>query len=150
VRQGGAERGFTLLELVLTLFVIALATAVVVPALGRRTDALRARAEVAGFSAFLRRAHEQAVTTREERTVSVDPAARVITDAVGREIRAQRRLPERLTIDADPPGAVTIRFSPHGFSTGGAFRLATRDGTAYRVTVDPLTSRVTNRRESSP
>jgi general secretion pathway protein H len=142
-----AQQGFTLLELVVTLFVLALATAVVVPAIGRGTEGLRVRAEVAGFSAFLRRAREQAITVREERAVTVDPAARVIVDEAGRQIRARRLLADRMTVEADPPEALTVRFSPQGLSSGGAFRLAGGNGVAYRITVDPLTGRVTSRRE---
>ena len=142
--------GFTLLELVVTLFVIALATALVMPAIGRGTEGLRLRAEVAGFSAFLRRAREQAVTTREERAVTVDPAAGVVTDQAGRhQVRGRRPLPDRVTIEADPPAALTVRFSPQGSSSGGAFRLASLNGVAYRVTIDPLTGRVTSQREPS-
>lgn len=142
-----AQPGFTLLELVVTLFVIALATAVVVPAIGRGTEGLRVRAEVAGFSAFLRRAREQAITAREERAVTVDPVARVIVDEAGRQVRARRPLADRMTVKADPPEALTVRFSPQGSSSGGAFRLAGDNGVAYRITVDPLTGRVTSRRE---
>ncbi len=142
------ERGFTLLELVVTLFVIGLATAVVMPAIGRGTEALRVRAEVAGFSAFLRRAREQAITTREERAVTVDPAARVVIDEAGNHlVRARRPLADRITIEADPPPALTVRFSPEGVSTGGSFRLAGSNGVAYRVTIDAVTGRVTSRRE---
>lgn len=142
------QPGFTLLELVVTLFVIALATALAMPAIGRGTEGLRVRVEVAGFSAFLRRAREQAVTTREERAVTVDPAGGVVTDEAGNHrVRGRRPLPDGLTIEADPPAALTVRFSPQGSSSGGAFRLASRNGVAYRVTIDPLTGRVRSLRE---
>jgi hypothetical protein len=127
--------------------VIALATALVMPAIGRGTESLRARAEVAGISAFLRRAREQAVTSREERTVTLDLDSRTITDETGDRLHARRALPERLTIEADPPAALVVHFSPYGSSSGGALRLATPGGIAYRITIDPLTSRVTSRRE---
>ncbi len=144
------ERGFTLLELVVTLFLIALASALVLPAIARSTEGLRIRAEVAGFSAFLRRAREQAITSREERAVTLDPAARMVIDEAGsRQVRARRPLPERMTVEADPPSALTVRFTRQGSSSGGAFLLANQTGIAYRVSVDPLTGRVTNRREPS-
>jgi type II secretory pathway pseudopilin PulG len=130
--------------------VIALAAAVVGPSIGRTTDSLRTRAEVAGFSAFLRRAREHAVVTGRERTVTVDPAARLVTENTGDTVRAQRTFSEQLTIQPDPPEAVTVRFSPFGSSTGGAFRLSVANGGAYRVTIDALTGRVMNRREASP
>ncbi len=142
-----APDGFTLLELIVTLFVLALATAIVLPAIGRGTEGLRVRAEVAGFSAFLRRAREQAITAREERAVTVDPAAREIVDEAGGEVRARRVLPERMSVEADPPTALTVRFSPQGLSSGGAFRLAGDNGIAYRISVNALTGRVTSRRE---
>ena len=67
-----SARGFTLLELIVTLAVLALAVAVVTPAIGRGTDGLRARAEVAGFAATLRHAREQAITTQRPYRVVVD------------------------------------------------------------------------------
>jgi len=146
--QIGRGRGFTLLELIVTLFVIALATAIVMPAIGRGTEGLRVRAEVAGFSAFLRGAREQAVTTRQDLLVTVDPTARlVIEETADNQVRARHSLPDGISIEADPPGALTVRFSPEGFSTGGAFRVASEGGVAYRVTLDPLTGRVRSRRE---
>lgn len=68
-------RGFTLLELIVTLSVLALAVALVTPAIGRSTDALRARAEVAGFAAVLRHARELAITTQRPHRVVIDPEA---------------------------------------------------------------------------
>jgi prepilin-type N-terminal cleavage/methylation domain-containing protein len=68
-------RGFTLLELIVTLSVLALAVALVTPAVGRGTDALKARAEVAGFAAVLRHARELAITTQQPHRVVIDPEA---------------------------------------------------------------------------
>jgi hypothetical protein len=82
--------------------------------------------------------------------VTVDPAARLVTENTGDTVRAQRTFSEQLTIQPDPPEAVTVRFSPFGSSTGGAFRLSVANGGAYRVTIDALTGRVMNRREASP
>ena len=68
-------RGFTLLELIVTLSVLALAVALVTPAIGRGTDALKARAEVAGFAAVLRHARELAISTQRPHRVMIDPEA---------------------------------------------------------------------------
>jgi prepilin-type N-terminal cleavage/methylation domain-containing protein len=145
---GPADRGFTLLELIVTLFVLALATAIVVPSIGRSTEGIRVRAEVAGFSAFLRRAREESVTTRTDLAVTVDPVARlVLEETADNQVRARHPLPERITIEADPPAALTVYFSPLGFSTGGTFRVGGPTGIVYRVSVDPLTGRVQSRRE---
>ena len=141
-------RGFTLIELAVVLFILGLAAAVVVPSVGRGTEALRARAEVAGFSAFLRYAREQAVTRREIQEVRVDPQAHlVVLTATGNgKVRASRRLSETLRIEASPPAALTVRFLPQGLSSGATFRIEARGRRVFVVTVDPLTGRVAQRR----
>ena len=97
------RRGFTLLELIVTLFVIALVTAIAVPTIGRSTEAVRVRADVAAFSAMLRHARERAITTRKAHAVVVDPGARRLNIVSGRgdgEVRESRALPERMEIVA--------------------------------------------------
>ncbi len=141
------SRGFTLLELVVTLFVIALAVGLVGPAIGRSTEAVRARAEVAGFSAFFRHAREQAIIRRERRRVVVEPAARRLTLFSGEStLRRSRVFPERLVIEPVSVNALNVRFEPEGTSSGGEYRLR-EGGTAYRVTVDAVTGRVRSLRE---
>jgi prepilin-type N-terminal cleavage/methylation domain-containing protein len=140
-------RGFTLLELIVSLFVIALAVALVIPAVGRGTESLRGRTEVAGFSAMLRHARDQAITTGRGHAVVVDPKThRASILAAPDEVRQSRALPEGLEIQANPPEALTVRFDPNGVSSGGDFRLITRN-IRYRVTVDPLTGRVRAERQ---
>jgi general secretion pathway protein I len=100
------RRGFTLLELIVTLFVIALVTAIAVPTIGRSTEAVRVRADVAAFSAMLRHARERAITTRKAHAVVVDPGAHRMNIVAGTgdgEVRESRALPERLEIVATPP-----------------------------------------------
>ena len=140
-------RGFTLLELIVTLFVIALAVGIVVPVVGRGTETLRGRSEVARFSAMLRYARDQAITTRRGHAMIIDPAAHRATIVAGLdEVRQTRSLSSELSIEANPPQALTVRFEPSGVSSGGEFRL-TAGRSRYRVTVDPLTGRVRAERQ---
>jgi len=143
------RRGFTLLELVVTLSVLALAVGLAIPTIARSTDAIRVRADVAGFSALLRHARERAIVTRTSQAVVVDPAGRRINLVAGGpegDVRESRALPERLTVEADPPPALVVRFEPQGGSSGGDFRLSS-NGVVYRVTVDALTGRVRSSRQ---
>ncbi|MGH7278208.1 MAG: GspH/FimT family pseudopilin [Candidatus Rokuibacteriota bacterium] len=141
------QRGFTLLELIVTLFVLALAVGLSAPTLGRSVHALRARSEVAGFSAVFRHAREQAITTQRTHAVVVDPVARRVTVIAGeQDVRATRGLPRHLVVEASPPPALTVRFEPQGISTGGTFHV-TSGTLRYRVTVDSLTGRVRTVRE---
>ena len=143
-------RGFTLIELVLVLFILTVMAGVALPAVGRGVDALHLRADVAAFSAFLRYAREQAITKREPHQVRIDPDAHLLTLAVeGAETpRLSRRLSPRVAIQAEGSTTLSIAFSRQGLSSGGTFRLVGPDGRAYRIRVDPLTGRVTNSRST--
>ena len=135
-------RGFTLLELIVALFVIALAVGLVAPVVGRSTDTLRGRANVARFSAMLRHARDQAITTRRGHAVVIDPAGhRATIVAAPDEVRQTRVLSADLRVEATPPEALSVRFEPTGVSTGGDFRLTTGH-MRFRVSVDQLTGRV--------
>lgn len=140
-------RGFTLLELIVTLVVIAVAAGLVAPAIGRSTESLRVRAEVAGFSATFRHAREQAITMRQAFTVQVNLVNRLLTVTTGEdEVRWTRALSKRVELRADTPGSLAVRFEPQGTSSGGEFHLMSGK-IVYRVTVDAVTGRVRNQRE---
>ena len=142
------SRGFTLLELIVTLFVILLTVGLSVPLISRSSDAIRARADVAGFSAVLRHARERAITSRRAYAVVIDPTARKMTVFAGGtdgEVKETRTLPERVSVQASPPPALTVRFEPEGTSSGAEYRV-TAGEIVYRVSVDPVTGRVKNTR----
>ena len=139
-------RGFTLIELAVTLLVLALAAAVIVPGIGRSIESVRARAEISGFAAYLRAAREQAITRGEAHAVRLDPETRSLAiTAGGSEVRSTRSFTYLLRIEPDPPDALEVQFAPLGFSTGGTFRILAPGNRYYVVTVDPLTGRVSSR-----
>ena len=89
-------RGFTLLEVIITLFVIALAVGITVPTIARSTDSIKARAEVARFSAILRHTRERAITGRKAHAVVIDPQGHRMTVHTGGpegEVKETRTLP---------------------------------------------------------
>lgn len=141
------KRGFTLIELAVTIMVLALASAFVAPAISRGLDNLRARAEVSGFAGFLRAAREHAVTRGEAQEVRVDPKSRTLTIwAEGSQSSSSSRsFSYLLSIEPDPPTATTVTFQPQGLSSGGSFRLLAPGDRRYVVTVDALTGRVSAR-----
>src|SRR5262249_1586191 len=106
------------------------------------TDGMRLRSDVAGFSATMRHAREQAMATQRPHRVEVSPLEHrmtVIADAA--DVRLSRSLSSQIAIEAMPPTALTVRFEPQGVSNGGDFRLGT-GGLVYFVSVEPLTGRV--------
>ena len=169
-------RGFTLLELIVTLAVLGLAVAVVTPAIGRGTEGLRVRAEVAGFAATLRHAREQAITTQRPYRVAVDGDRHRLTvttlpspgDPPTQRRATSRSLPGRPAGQPGDPSSereVTetrtlsprllveslqtsseVVFDSRGSASGGDFKLTSGD-VVYRVTVDRLTGRVRSTRE---
>lgn len=145
-RQLLDERGFTLLELIVTLAIVAMAIALAMPTIGRSTETIRARAEVARFTAMLRHAREQAITTRRTHAFVVDVAGHKVNLMAGEDVRETRALASDFSVRADPPAAVTVRFEPYGGSSGGLFHVLS-GAVRYRVSVDAVTSRVRVDRE---
>ena len=146
------NRGYSLMELVVVLAILAVATALVIPAVGRATDEVRARAEVASVAAFLRSAREQAVTRQQTLEVVVDRDAHaLLLQRAARD--GQPAAPTRQAFSALlraegsalSPG---VTFLPHGMSSGARFGVETAGPRAYVITVDALTGRVTTQRAS--
>jgi len=138
-------RGFTLIELVVTLFILSLAATVVAPSVVTGVETLRARTEAAGIATFLRGAREQAITHNRAYEVRVKSDEGIIELRAGDSVPATRRLATGVRVTADPPAALSITFLPQGLSSGARLRVEMA-GRGYLVTVDPLTGRVTTRR----
>ena len=143
-------RGYSLMELVVVLAILAVAAAVVGPAVGRTADDVRVRAELAGLAAFLRTAREQAATRQQTLEVTLDPEARVLLlRRAGREgeagVQASRVVSSVLRVASDP-AMPRLTFLPHGMSSGARFTIEAPGPRVYVITVDPLTGRVTTQR----
>jgi len=140
-------RGFTLIELAVTLVVLAICAGLIAPSVGRGLDGLRSRAEISGFVGFLRAAREQAVTRGLAQEVRLDPETLtlVISPEGSPSVRASRSFSYLIRIEPDPPAARTITFQPQGLSSGGRFHILAPGERHYVVTVDPLTGRVVSR-----
>ena len=140
------KRGFTLIELAVTLFVLALAVSVTAPSLARGVDTVRTRAETAGIATFLRAARERAITHNRAYEVRVKTEEGVIELRTGETALAIRRAPPGIRVTLDPPTSSTVTFLPQGLSSGAQLRVEGPGRRAYLVTVDPLTGRVATRR----
>jgi general secretion pathway protein H len=145
---GRSAGGFTLLELIVVLAILAVVVALVTPSIGRGTEAVRTRAEVAGFAAMLRHARERAIVSGKPQAIVVDPTNQRISRRSGGpdgDIRESRPIPEHMTVEATPPPALVVQFDARGSSSGGDFRVRSGNIT-YRVTIDALTGRVRSSR----
>lgn len=152
-RRDPAASGYTLIEIVVVLAILSLAIAVVLPAIGRGAEGLRARAEVAGLAAFLRSAREQAIVRQQPYVVALEPEVRVVRlgpagpDSVGL-VEASRRLSPLLRVGG-PAVTRRVTFLPQGTSSGARLELYAPGPRVYVITVDTLTGRVATQRQDS-
>jgi general secretion pathway protein H len=145
-------RGYSLMELVVVLAILAVAALLVGPAVGRTVNDVRGRAEAAAVSAFLRGAREQAVVRRHTLEVILDSDAHtLLLRRPAREgqvdVPARRTFSALLRIEGGPASA-GVAFLPHGMSSGGRVTVDAPGGRRHLITVDALTGRVTTQRVS--
>jgi general secretion pathway protein H len=136
--------GFTLVETLVVLLILALAASAIPRVLGAgRAGITRAAANDA--VAMLREARMEARRTGRATRVVFDTAQGTFRRAEGG--RAVRLPPDAALVvegaasEADAEGRVAIRFDAEGGSTGGRLRLA-QGGAAFVVEVDWMTGHV--------
>lgn len=139
-RRGTGQAGFTLVELLVVLAMLALALAVVAPSLLRARAGPVARSAAYELAGTLRELRAAAQTSNVERLVTIDVARRQYW-AEG--VTARRRLPDHVRLDLWVPeserfgGGGRVRFFPDGSASGA--RLVLQDDKARStVSVDWL------------
>ena len=142
--RSSAARGFTLLEVLLAMVVLALAASLTLPALVRPSGS-ELRAATGTVVAGLRRARNAAVSAGKQAVMTVDLDQRRFTvSGTG----GTRQLPQRISLDLvtarseiEEGNRGRIRFFPDGSSTGGRVTLSSAER-RYHVDVDWLTGQV--------
>ncbi len=146
-RRADGEGGFTLLEVMVVIGILALAVAIVAPSLGRARMGLAVRSTAYALAADLRAARAAAQSTNMERVLTVDLAGRRYW-AEG--VVGPRTFPPSVTVELAVPeserlgavegsgsGSGRVRFFPDGSASGAKVVLG--DGrSAASVLVDWL------------
>jgi general secretion pathway protein H len=138
------ERGFTLLEMVCVLAIIALLAAVLLPFIPHETSRPRLQGYALQAAALLMADRNAAIRQQTSVATVVDAEARAIRSGAS---RAVIRVPRDVRFDALLPQTCreraalsTISFFANGTSCGGVIAL-TRLGIGYEVRVNWLTGR---------
>ena len=128
--------GFTLIELVLVLALLAMATAVTMVSIGRTSDKALIRDEASLLQGALRQARQASLFERVPVTFVMDVQGGAYSLLKGkRELRESHDIPGRL----DLAGSEEIVFFPKGDSTGGSISLTGPEGRSYIIEVDRVT-----------
>ena len=123
--------GFTLLELLAVLAILAFSTALVAVNFGRSTGKAILSDEAVRVRGTLAEARDLALTERIPSTFYVDENS----GAYGIEGKGARQPHESITVSTEEK----VVFFPKGNSTGGEVFIKSRDGRRMHVLVDPIT-----------
>lgn len=151
-RRAAASRGFSLLEVVAVIALVALVTTSLAVALSGGMDGVRLRGAVKDVAAQLRFARVRAIVSGQPQDFVIDVDTRSWRSAGERS----GSLPSALTVSATgarevqpAEGQAAIRFYPDGSATGGRIELA-RGQARWQIDVAWLTGEVALVRGDEP
>ena len=134
--------GFTFVELIVVLVILAAVAALAAPSISRTIVSARLRSAASDVRTSLARCRALAVAGAEERAVAFD----LSRGEFGVDNEAVRLLPDTIRLGAVLPGEdrkergnVRVRFFPDGSGDEMEISVTAEDGGTLRVTVDPLT-----------
>ncbi|WP_374940813.1 Tfp pilus assembly protein FimT/FimU [Bradyrhizobium sp. SRS-191] len=143
--RDGRTAGFTLIEMVCVLAVVALMAAVSLPAMSRQTSRPRLEAYALETASLLKADRNAAIGRGLAVNTRVDARARLISAGASRQVI---RLPDDVRLETvlprncdDRPSFESISFFGSGMSCGGVITLTHLDA-GYQIRVNWLTGRV--------
>jgi prepilin-type N-terminal cleavage/methylation domain-containing protein len=130
---GKGVTGFTLLELMIVLFIAGLSLSVVILSVGRMHENAVFKEEVRKLHTALRYAREISLLKRVEVRFDIDEEESRYWIFKEGSVEKEHLLPQGFLITGE-----TITFSPKGDSSGGFVNISDDKGREYRIEVDPV------------
>jgi len=135
------NRGFTLLELILVLFIIGLTVAVVIFSAGRMRDKMLFNEEARKISQTVKRARELSLIERTDITLKVDGDANKYWLERAGAVVGMRALKGGLVISGKD-----VIFFPKGNCSGGEIKLNDSKRQELTIDIDPILGTATIKR----
>jgi general secretion pathway protein H len=144
MRAKPREKGFTLLELVIVLFITVLGFSVIGFNLSSGNEATKVKAAARDIASALRYARGQALISHQETTVTIDLAENTYTVSHRDKVYS---IPEDIDVTLVTAqselneGLASVRFFPDGSSTGGRITLEWGNF-GWRIDINWLTGQI--------
>ena len=142
------NRGYTFVELIVVMVIIALVMGLVATSLSRSVSSAEARSATRKLVANLRYTRTHAIVKKAEQTFIVDVENRSYTAPGRKQVKLPKGVELTLTTarsEMTAENVGSIRFFPDGGSTGGHIEMYV-NGREYRVNVAWLTGEATMER----
>ena len=157
--EAGSKKGFSLLELIVILSLVALAVGVVMPSFSRGLRGLELETAGRDLITRMRHARSQAIAKQKVFRIILSqeedengPDSYLFTNEFEQEI-GKYSLPEGVSIQTEEQEfPVRISFYANGRSSGALFTLKRETGRQMKISVDPITGfpRVIKERSDQP
>ncbi len=153
------DKGFTLLELLVVLFIIGVAAAFIVPNIAGSLANLKLKTATKHLGGILRYARSKAVSNKKTAVVVINidnasysaeiPQIKTAQEDVSKPVFFPKEVKFRqITINGETitSDIVKLRFYPKGNTSGGEIILENERGRMYKITIDTLVGKVKNER----
>ena len=142
VTGAGKEAGFTLLEILLVLIILALFAALAVPYLGNGFGGVKTKVAAGTIAATMKRARGLALRERSICTVSFVEGNKMVLGCANKKEKVQEIQLEK-GVKVLSGNGLSVEFSPSGSSSGGNFKVnGPGSEKAYAIRVEPSTGHV--------
>jgi len=145
LRQKYSEnsRGFTLLEIIITILIIAIVTAVGLPGIFRGMDSTKSQNILTEMVMFLRESRMDALSKSKTVTVTINLENGEFSSNAGRTFSIPDESDLNISVEDEylyiEVEETSFTFFPNGMASGGELTISSEENKLARVFLDPLT-----------